>query len=372
MDSRIIAIIGSADENRTYDPELKDPQGAREAAEQLGQELADKGCKIIVYSCDPGYIEGDFVRGYVRSRKAVEKGIIVYYPSGSGADAFPERSNYENLFDVYPDTSDDWEISFYHSLKRADAFLLLGGGRSTFIAGLLAITDRIPILAISQFGGSARKVWKALTPERDLPGQEEIAFMGQDVWNEAMAQKCVEALMSQIARKQKELRRSKESNSLIRGSIISAMLFIMTIGILSFGIIYGNKGNKSLTLLLLSLGALAGSSGSATDYLWKWRDMDLGNVIRKIVLGFLAGGVSAIFFIIAQLTTNPDLLGSAGNDRLQGNLQGLFGFAMLIGFVAGFTYDKVFRRFSRMDALKPETLGLSKPASQEDSNHQTS
>jgi len=162
MDSKIIAIIGSIDANRKYDPELRDPQGARKAAEQLGQELANKGCKIIVYSCDPNYIEGDFVRGYVKSKKAVEKGIIVYYPNGSGADRFPERSNYRDLFDIRPDTSDDWTITFYRSLKQANSFILLGGGYSTFIAGLLAITDRIPMLAISQFGGSANKYGKRL------------------------------------------------------------------------------------------------------------------------------------------------------------------------------------------------------------------
>lgn len=371
MDSRIVAIIGSADEHRTYDPELRDPEGARKAAEQLGQELAEEGCKIIVYSCDSKYIEGDFVRGYVKSGKAIEKGIIVYYPSGSGADGFPERSNYGNLFDYRADTSDDWEVAFYYSLREAHAFIVLGGGRSTFIAGLLAITNRTPMLAIPQFGGNARKVWQSLTPERDLPTQEEISLMGQDTWNEEeeMAQKCVKALMSQIERKQKELessRKSKESRFLVGCSIISAMLFIMTIGVLSFGIIFGNKGDRSLIPLLLLLGALAGSSGSATDYLWKWRDMDLGNAIRRMALGFLAGGVSAILFIIAQITTNPDLLGLADNGKFQGNLQGLFGFAMLIGFVAGFTYDRVFGKLSKMDALKPETLVSTQSVSQEE------
>ena len=61
----LIAIVGSIDESRIYDPPLARVDKARQACEQLGCELATRGCRIVVYSNAPRFIEAHVVRGYL-------------------------------------------------------------------------------------------------------------------------------------------------------------------------------------------------------------------------------------------------------------------------------------------------------------------
>jgi hypothetical protein len=119
----LIAVVGSADPQRTYDPELKDAEKTRRAAEELGHELAVAGCRIMVYSGDPKFIEAHIVRGYVASGKACDGSIEVRFPDGSKAASFPEHQSHPSAFRFHPDTSRDWEVSFYRSLADADGVL---------------------------------------------------------------------------------------------------------------------------------------------------------------------------------------------------------------------------------------------------------
>lgn len=134
-----IAIVGSVDPSRLAELELQAVDLAREACVALGRELAIQGCNIIVYSSDPAFVEGDIVRGYVASGKAVENSIQVRYPDGGGQTGrFPEMDRYEACFDPRQDVSASWEVSFYRSLFDTSGVLLIGGGRSTLITGLIA------------------------------------------------------------------------------------------------------------------------------------------------------------------------------------------------------------------------------------------
>src|SRR5438045_1258094 len=139
MKSRVIAIVGSAAENRNYDPPMQDNNETQKMAERLGSALAKAGYDLIVYSAAPGLIERDVVKGFVGSGKAKPKSIIVFAPLGSAtAIAFPEREHHEDLFDIRQDSSAGWEVSFFRSLGHANAVVLIGGGQSTLITGILA------------------------------------------------------------------------------------------------------------------------------------------------------------------------------------------------------------------------------------------
>lgn len=63
------------------------------------------------------------------------------------------------LFHFIQDTHSEWEIFFYRSLRNADGVILLGGGTSTLIAGLVAMGFGKSIVACETFGGYASKIW---------------------------------------------------------------------------------------------------------------------------------------------------------------------------------------------------------------------
>src|ERR1700674_1899402 len=113
----IIAIVG----NVNTDP------AAPAAAESLGRELAKAGLRILVYSSGVDFLEGRIVRGYIASRMAKQSSIRVRYPLHSQKPDFPEQQTNSEVFDWRPDSSQDWEISFYQSLAEVDGALLMGG-----------------------------------------------------------------------------------------------------------------------------------------------------------------------------------------------------------------------------------------------------
>ena len=60
-----VAMVGSVDEARTFDPPVTDPDEARLACERLGGELAAAGWDLVVYSAKSMFVEADVVHGYV-------------------------------------------------------------------------------------------------------------------------------------------------------------------------------------------------------------------------------------------------------------------------------------------------------------------
>jgi hypothetical protein len=58
----VIAVIGSVNPSRTYDPSMANAAEA-EAAAAIGGELASRGCRILIFSSRPEYVEQAVVRG---------------------------------------------------------------------------------------------------------------------------------------------------------------------------------------------------------------------------------------------------------------------------------------------------------------------
>src|SRR5215468_1599943 len=198
----IIAIVG----NVTTNPK------AHEAAEQLGRELAKAGFRILVYGSDSAYLEAPVVKGYVGSQVAKNGSIQVRYPLHGQKPSFPEQQTHAKVFDFRPDSSPNWEISFYQSLSEVQGMILMGGGQSTMIAGLVAMGHRIAILALAAFDGTASEVWKALRSGRDLPTYEEISLMASPDWSPEFAADAIRVLQGQIERaaEQEKQRRIEE------------------------------------------------------------------------------------------------------------------------------------------------------------------
>lgn len=137
MDRPFIAIVGSADPSRKYDPPLKNEDAVPQAAEALGHALAEAGFGLIVYSANPEFIEADVVRGYVDSGAAKPQAIRVRYPlGGPGTESrFHQEDEHPELFHRQPDHHQFWQISFYPPRREQTTgqAMVLG-----MIAGLVA------------------------------------------------------------------------------------------------------------------------------------------------------------------------------------------------------------------------------------------
>jgi hypothetical protein len=93
----LIAVVGSVQKGREYNPPLEHAADARRACEELGRELANQGCDILVYSSDPKFIEADIVRGYVASGKALTAPSTFARPMGRQPTLRGLRSNPTSL-----------------------------------------------------------------------------------------------------------------------------------------------------------------------------------------------------------------------------------------------------------------------------------
>lgn len=348
MSLPLIAIVGSVDEKRAVELGLRNPTQARQAAEAVGAALAEKGCRILVYTAETGFLETFVVSGYVASGKAKPKSIVARFPLGNDTE-FAEytANNHANsgLFDLQRDRSADWETSYFRSLRDVDGVVLIGGGRSTFITGLIAVTLRIPLVAVQSYGGKAEEVWKVLDPAQDLPGKEEINSMAKPGTAE-IAREWVESLGSQ--------RRALQRLSSARQKItaVAALLLVAWVTVLPVGfIMLKSKGadgslpspKDALFITLLFIGPLiAGASGATVRKLLPGQEAMSGGIS---VLGAAAGAIASLLYVGAQLLTNNSP-----------NNFSLLLFAIAFGFIAGFTFDTVFKKLESVDPLSPDDL----------------
>jgi len=342
---KLVTIVGSVDPDRQYNPPVENIAGAKEVAESLGTELAKSGYRIIVYSAESGFIESDVVKGFVKSGKAGRKSIIVHYPTGqAGAAAFPEYAEHMELFDSQPDDSLDWEISFYRSLGQAGGTILIGGGRSTLITGVLALTYRLPILTLAAHGGSAREVWKLLKNGHNLATEDEINEMALEGTAEQV-KAWVRSFETQSIARQKE--RREEAGCW--PTILTLFLLVGWVALLPLGEwllpsknTAGTDVPLSLRLLVFLAPLLSGASGATIRTLFpEGEELNL----RTTVKGIAAGVISAELYLLAQLAGNQAPYNST-----------VLIFSVLIGFIAGFTFDRVFKKLEAVDVLQTDVL----------------
>jgi hypothetical protein len=352
----IVAIIGN----------LKTDPNAPAAAEVLGRELAKGGFRILVYSSGEDFLEGRIVKGYVASRLAGRRSIQVRYPLHSEKPAFPEQLTNGEVFDWRPDHSPDWEMSFYQSLKDVDGALLMGGGDSTMIAGLVAIGHGIAMLPLACFSGKSTKVWEALRPGRDLPSADEISLMARPGWEDERAAECVRALKDQLARKaemvrQRMLEERRKETSVSWHAAFALVLFFASIMAVAHA--WSSVLTQRMAIWLLFMSPLfSGVSGATVRLVFDLRQgaapLTRQSAITTAALGLIAGGMAGLLFITAQLTTAPAT--ASGEIVSSEQATKLVPFGVLIGFVAGLTLDAVFRKLIASDVVEVSAIEVKK------------
>jgi hypothetical protein len=188
---------------------------------------------ILVFSSDPAFVEYDVVRGYLASKTKKEPGAIeVRYPPNL-AGLFPGEKPGNELFDRKP-LGREWEVSFYPSLADVDGLLLIGGGYTTKVAGLIAIGARTPLLLLAGFGGAAEDILESLRTDRhSIATENELNLMAQQTWTDNSAARCIDALLMQASRrlaleKQAELLESerKRTQALTTLAVTGSVLFV--------------------------------------------------------------------------------------------------------------------------------------------------
>jgi len=344
-----VAIVGSVDETRIFDPPITDPAAARRACEELGRELAKSGWDIVVYSAKRMFIEADVVRGYAAHQPAHPGSIHVKSPLGKGS--FDELRRFPELFDVRADPSRDWEVSFYRSLTGCDGVIVVGGGRSTLVTGLLALALRTPIVAIATFGGNATKLWEHLHGERGDATEEDIAEMATD-WGENSARRLIQGLDRQRkARAERERGVSRQARKESWQTQISLTLAVLMLlgAVAALAIAWGWRPGSTGSVLVLALAPALAASGGALIRTSLDAGRDWG---RAGVLGGAAGLITGLLYVASQLMGAPDVLETPDAE----GVRRLLFFVLPIGFVAGLTFDAVFAKLRGTDVSQVDTL----------------
>lgn len=375
MTKPLIAIIGSYDPGREQELGLRNLTLAPKAAEFLGQALATSGMEIVVYASYPYMLEIDVVKGYCSVKGAEPGSIHVNYSQKYGRPAFQEENARPELFKFYPDLREDWEISFYQSLSTVDGVLILGGGHSTLIGGLVAIGHKKPIIACAGFGGSGLKVWDAIPTQDFMLSSEDKFLMAEQRWSPQLAEKLIMILQKQIEELQsKEKKRleaerdailqkveeiKRRDQSITVHALIAAIVFLASTAL--WPIAWGMDLSMFwLWVFLIGAPLLSGISGATIRVVADWRQGKTRlrelSPLRNIALGLISGGVTAFLFIIAQVFSSPTAVGqSIGAETLKR----LLPFTLVIGFVAGLTLDVVFAKLQETNVVSTSSIKAS-------------
>ncbi|MCW8381524.1 hypothetical protein [Streptomyces justiciae] len=344
----LIAVMGSADPGRRLDPPLTDADGALTACEEIGAELAADGCRIIVYSSEAQFIESRVVTGFLTREDLPEGSVQVRPPYEDGDIDFPQRDERPEVFDLRYEPGNDWEISFYRSLRDVDGVILVGGGRSTLVTGMICLAFGIPVYPLAAFGGSARKVWETMNRSTHHATADEVSAMGAQ-WGPGSAQRLVRLLGTQRERreeKQREEARSRRGATLRAGLGAVTGMLLLLLGFATIPLTYAVESSTAVNLSALIVGALAtGTSGAITRTVF---DRET-HWARTAVLGMSAGGIAFLLFVSAQLAASPDILAGEGVRRL------LF-FVLAVGYVSGFTFDAVYNRLKQTEPPAPPVI----------------
>lgn len=342
MGRPLIAIVGDADPTRKFVPEMKDPAKARLAAEQIGQELARRRARLLVYGGP--YIERDVVRGFVAGKPADDKSVLMWYSRDQEPAPFPEEQQSPKLFERRSEKGSDWEVAFYRSLTRADGIILIGGANATSISGYVAIGSQLAIVALAEFGGGAAKVWNALSAGEDLPNRDDINLMAAP-WRSDTASALVDSLYRQHERRQ--FISGGAPQPLL--SAAAGVLFLLALAIVPW--VWG--GNALAVWMLFAAPLLAGGAGAAirpaVDRVRGTTSVSSA-LIATIVLGLVAGGVAGVLFVTAQLTADPQLTADA--TKIIPYAQRSIPFAVGVGFIAGLTSDAVFSKLLGLSVVR--------------------
>jgi hypothetical protein len=344
-----VAVIGGF-YNLKNNPAMYDD--ARKTAEEIGAALANAGMGLVVYFSNDESLEPHVVRGYVKALPAgAPAGLIRvrFAESQKNMVRFPEQSTHAELFKLDLFAGQDWEAPFYRSLVEADgvdAVVLMAGGRSTLIAGQIALARPLPVLAVDKFPGSAEVIRRELaTTAKDYPSAIIQTFPQMVTW---LKLKCEERAEKQaLARYQEShyLRITSERGK----SYWAAAAFVALLATLVFGVAQVPPAGIYTILTFGGLIAAGATGALVRSLLWGSEET---HPSRSFFLGAVAGLVVGLAYLIPQWVGAPGVLSAAttevsATDKIQ------FVSAVLVAISAGVGFDTVFTRLKKQAEEQP-------------------
>lgn len=335
-----IVVLGSGTSGREYIPPLKDQSMISTASQAIGRELAMAGCDLVVFSSDTDYVESDVVEGFLT---AMTKGgrVVVRAPHHTTV-SFGVSADAAMRVQIEPDPADDWETSYYRSVFEADGLVVIGGGRSTRIAGVIAVAIRTPVVAVAGFGAGASIVWQHLCKHKNDASTEDLHLMGRP-WSENSASRLVASLLAQRTRRQATLdteQKAARHDAMKRTFNSLASATALVLAALAILLAYSTTGMAVGMACLLGgpiLGAIGGALARDTtethsDMLW------------SAARGVGAGVLATTLYVASQLLTNESALTVESARRL-------LWFVVPMGIAAGYTFDLVYAKLRQVDIL---------------------
>ena len=336
-----VAVVGGF-----YDLDAARAAEAKAAAQSIGAALAAEGFGLVVYFSDDGSLEPHVVAGYVA---ALPNGgrpgsiRVRYAESQRGQVRFSEEASRKELFEhrIFP--SRDWEAPFYRSLVDAsgvDAVVLVAGGRSTLIAGQVAVARKLPILAVDRFGGSAGVIWTELARgSDDYPSSSTHDAAASATW---LKNRCaLHAARHEEATRREMIYQRVTSQS--RRTVWAAVAFVALLVTLFFGVAQPPVPSSYSFLMFAALIASGATGALVRAVIWGAEDTA---PTTSLLLGGVAGFVVGLAYLIPQfvgapgvLEVNAEAVGS--NDKIQ------FVSAVLVAISAGVGFDTVFTRLRK-------------------------
>lgn len=363
-----IAIAG----NVTTGSEAGAREKAIETATLLGRALAVAGYGIIVYSSEVQFMERFVVTGFARSGAAREKSIQVVYPKDEGEIEFPELETHRQLFEIKPDASGTWETSYYESLGKVHGVLLMGGGRSTLIAGLVGIGYGRAVVPIASYGGHANTIWRKLRASGGVLTEPELMLLAAPKWSDEAAARAVGIFAEHAKRLQQrqdalreaELRSAKRTRASAAAAVV---LFLFTASLVVTVLMKQEYPGWLLPATFLIAAVAAGISGatvrSLSDLAEHRLEMADQPASMRLALGVIAGVLTALLVAIPQVTAEshlPERLRLTADEKAEmrsDRLTNCLPAAVFAALLAGFATDQFYRK---LRDLKLKELELPK------------
>ena len=363
-----IAIIGSANKERNgadhewqYLPPLANEDVVLEACRDLGAALSLAGWDIVVYAgeslyAEHGFIEPPVVHGYAGHKRVRPDSVHVPYSRRFPTPEFPEQRDHPEAFEIRVDLSHEWEPSFYRSLAEVDAALILGGGESAYLAGLVCLGRRIPVLAVAAFGAGGSRVHRAMVDAAVPLDIEDLELLGRSDWTPQSAQGLVESLATQqdaLDQESDELFAIQRGRQRSQSAWVALSLFLVAAMLVPTALLVKDPSTWPELALLFVVPIVSGASGGTIRTLLpRSQELEI-STIGSSALGAVAGGVSGMLYVISQLISSTETsLGSLTTRQYQTWVL----FALVIGFVAGLALDSVYQRL--VNAGAAQEIGL--------------
>lgn len=322
---------------------------AQELSRVLGAALAEAEMGIIVYNSDGAFLEPHVVNGYVQTAKTQGEALIRvrYVATQRPSVRFQEQETHKSLFDVRELPGDNWAAPFYRSLvelEGIDAVMLLGGGRSTFNAGQIALGRRMPILALDNADGAAKEVREQLAArEPNYPVVTDTKSVADAVsWlkNECAKFRSerneIEQNRIDIARIKNAVSSGKvQSKRAVSAAIAFVALFVGVVTATQDGL--RGAAYVAVTILCLTAAGATGSLVRAT--IWPGGD---ATMTTSGIVGGIAGFVAGVAYEIPQWIGAPNMFSRQGPDDPYYKIQLIS--AVLVAMTAGVSFDSIFLR----------------------------